>query len=163
MKLKILLLLSFFIFPLIASAQVENLTGYEHKGVIFGSKLPNGAKDLGGSLLSDEMYGVSRFRMKKQFMLWLERIVERDAAGVPTWQVKDVLTFPPLKKNQEFLLYYGSNCTRGGAETADLIVAAQFLPKKKSYKINQAWLANVVTERFEKIPVEGIECVYVEP
>lgn len=164
MKLKFFLLLAFFIFPAIASAQTTDLIGYEHQGVVFGAKLPNGAKDQGGGLLSDEEHGVTRFVTKKHFMLWLERIVERDEeTGVPTWQVKDVLTFPPLKKNQEFLLYYGSNCTRGGEEEIDMIVSAQFLPRTKTYKVNQAWLANVVTEQFEKISTKGIKCRYIKP
>ncbi len=161
MKLKIFLLLTIFLLPTLVSAQ--NLIGYEHKGVIFGAKLPNGAKDLGGGLLSDEDYGVSRYTTKNNFMLWLEKIVERDADGIPTWQVKDILTFPKLKKNQEFLLSYSSNCQQNDNESLDLVVMAEFSSKKKTYKINGAWLANVETEKFEKVSIKGIECAYVAP
>ncbi|MBA3694526.1 MAG: hypothetical protein H0W77_14020 [Acidobacteria bacterium] len=162
MKLKLLLLLIFLIVPTIASAQKKDLIGYKHKGVIYGATLPNGAKDLGGGLLSNENYGVSRFSRGKKFMLWLEKITERDARGVPSWEVRDVLSFGKLKKNQEFLFSYSSSCLQNGKEKLDLIVQAEFLSKAKTYKIIQAWRANVKREKFEKISTKGIKCAYVK-
>lgn len=96
-------------------------------------------------------------------MLWLEKIVARDGDGVPTWQVKDVLTFPKLKKNQEFLLSYSSSCKRDNQESLDLIVLAEFSPKQKTYKINKAWQSNIEKEKFEKILIKGIKCTAFEP
>ena len=163
MKLKLLLLLIFLIVPTIVSAQKKDLIGYKHKGVIYGATLPNGAKDLGGGLLSNENYGVSRFSRGKKFMLWLEKITERDARGVPSWEVKDVLSFDKLKKNQEFFFSYSSSCLQNGGERLDLIVQAEFLAKTKSYKIIRAWRAKVKREKFEKISIKGIKCAYIEP
>ena len=134
MKLKLLLLLIFLIIPGIVSAQKKDLIGYRHKGVIYGATLPNGAKDLGGGLLSNENYGVTRFSKNGKFMLWLEKITGRDASGVPSWKVRDVLSFGKLKKNQEFLFSYSSSCLQNGKEQLDLIVQAEFLPKPKTYK-----------------------------
>jgi hypothetical protein len=132
--------------------------GYRHKGVTRGEKLPNGAKDLGGGLLSDEDYGVTRFTKGKNYMLWLEKIVERNDEGVPQWEVKDVLVFNKLKKNQEFLFSYSSPCTENGEENLDLIVLAELPSKTKIYKIVKAWRANVKDEKFEQTPIEGIIC-----
>jgi len=162
MKLKLLFLLIFLIVPTIVSAQKKDLIGYRHKGVIYGAILPNGAKDLGGGLLSNENYGVSRFSKGKKFMLWLEKITERDARGVPSWEVRDVLSFDKLKKNQEFLFSYSSSCLQNGKEKLDLIVQADFLPKTNTYKIIHAWRANVKREKFEKISTKGIKCIYIE-
>lgn len=162
MKLKLLFLLIFLIVPTIVSAQKKDLIGYRHKGVIYGATLPNGAKDLGGGLLSNENYGVSRFSKGKKFMLWLEKITERDARGVPSWEVRDVLSFDKLKKNQEFLFSYSSSCLQNGKEKLDLIVQADFLPKTNTYKIIHAWRANVKREKFEKISTKGIKCIYIE-
>lgn len=134
--------------------------GYRHKGVPRGDKLPNGARDLGGGLLTDEDYGVSRFSKGKKFMLWLERIVERDDDGVPDWEVKDVLIFEKPKKNQKFLFSYSSTCVIGGAENLDLIVMVEDARKRKTYKILKAWLANVETERFEESSIDSIVCSY---
>ena len=163
MKLKLSLLLIFLIVPTIVSAQKKDLIGYRHKGVVYGATLPNGAKDLGGGLLSNENYGVSRFTKGKKFMLWLEKITERDASGVPSWEVRDVLSFDKLKKNQEFLFSYSSSCLQNDKEKLDLIVQAELLPKTKTYKIIHAWRANVKREKFEKISTKGIKCAYVEP
>lgn len=163
MKFKLLSLLIFLIVPTIVSAQKKDLIGYRHKGVIYGATLPNGAKDLGGGLLSNENYGVSRFSRGKKFMLWLEKITGRDVKGVPSWEVRDVLSFDRLKKNQEFLLSYSSSCLQNDKEKLDLIVQVEFLPKTKAYKIIHAWRANVKREKLEKITTKGIKCAYIEP
>jgi hypothetical protein len=134
--------------------------GYRHKGVARGETLPNGARDLGGGLLSDEDYGVTRFALDGKFMLWLEKIIERDADGVPDWEVLDALVFDKLKKNQKFLFSYSSPCTKNGAENLDLIVMVEENRKRKTYKILRAWLANVETERFEPVSIDPIVCGY---
>lgn len=146
-----------------ASAQKSKYVGYRHKGAIYGETLPNGAKDLGGGLLSDENYGVSRFAKGREFMLWLEKITSRDRKGVPNWEVKDVLSFGSLKKNQEFLFSYSSACTQKSKTDLDLIVKAELSPKKKKYKILQAWTANLKREKFQKVSTKGIKCEYVAP
>jgi hypothetical protein len=146
-----------------ASAQKNKYVGYKHKGVVYGATLPNGAKDLGGGLLSNENYGVSRFSVGKKQMLWLQKILARDRDGVPFWQVKDVLIFDKPKKNEEFLLSYSSTCTQNGRENFDLVVRAEFLPQTKKYKVLEAWRANARRERFEPLPIKGIRCEYIEP
>jgi hypothetical protein len=79
---------------------------------------------------------------------------------VPYWEVKDVLTFDNLKKNQRFLYSYSSPCTENGAENLDLIVLAELTPKAKNYKILKAWRANAENEKFEKASLNGIVCQY---
>lgn len=163
MKLKLLFLLAFLILPNIISAQKKEFVGYRHKGVVYGETLPNGAKDLGGGLLSVEDYGVSRFSKGKRQMLWLEKITSRDKKGIPSWEVTDVLVINNLRKNQEFLFSYSSTCTENGEEDIDLIVLAELQRAKKTYKILQAWRADLLKEKFEQLSVEGIKCEYVEP
>jgi len=138
----------------------EHLIGYRHKGVTRGEKLPNGARDLGGGLLSNENYGVSRFSERNKYMLWLEKIVERDEEGVPIWEVKDVLVFETLRKNQVFLYSYSSPCSISGEENLDLIVMAEKQPKQRAYQILKAWLANVETEKFEEASTDAIACKF---
>lgn len=158
MKLKLAILLFLLAAPLSLSAQKNKLIGYKHKGVIYGETLPNGAKDLGGGLLADENYGVTRFSKGKNFMLWLERITARDNSGVPNWEVKDVLTFDRLKKNQQFLLSYSSECVRNGKPDLNLIVLAETIRKSKNYKIVRAWKVNTRRERFENASIRQIKC-----
>ena len=158
MKLKLLSVLTIVLFALNISAQTKDFVGYKHKGVVYDETLPNGAKDLGGGLLSNENYGVSRFLKGKKEYLWLEKITERDTKGVPNWIVKDVLEFDKLNKNQEFLFSYSSACTVGGSENLDTIILAELQPKSKKYKILKAWKANIKRERFEKSSTKGIQC-----
>jgi hypothetical protein len=147
----------------VASAQKTDFIGYKHKGVVVGETLPNGAKDLGGGLLSDENYGVSRFSKGKKHFLWLEKITGRSREGVPDWIVRDVLEFDTLKKNQEFLFSYSSTCTTSGKESLDTIVLAELQPKTKKYKILKAWKANIRREKFVKISTRGIQCTAEKP
>lgn len=163
MKLKFLLVITLMFFSLDAAAQKKDLIGYKHKGVVVGASLPNGAKDLGGGLLSDENYGVTRYAKGRKHYLWLEKITGRGADGVPNWIVKDVLEVKELQKNQEFFLSYSSNCTTGGKENLDTIVLAKLKPKTKKYKILKAWRADVKTEKFVKVSTKGIECQAEKP
>jgi len=158
MKFKLFLLLTFLIFAVNGSAQKRVFIGYKHKGVVYGETLPNGAKDLGGGLLSNENYGVSRFSKGKKHYLWLEKITGRDTKGIPSWIVKDVLEFDALKKNQEFLFSYSSVCTTGGRQNLDTVVLAELQPKTRKYKILKAWKANLKSEKFVKISTAGIQC-----
>ena len=159
MKLKLFLLLTFFALTLNVSAQKKEFIGFKHKGVVSGQTLPNGVKDLGGGLLSDDNYGVTRYLKGKKHYLWLEKIVSRDSDGVPSWIVTDVLEFNDLKQNQEFLFSYSSTCRLNGREDLDVIVLAE-LQKNKTYKILQAWKANDKNEKFEKVSTSGIKCSF---
>lgn len=164
MKYKIIFSIVFFSLTSFAAPQKKSeFIGYKHKGILYGEILPNGAKDLGGGLLSNENYGVSRFQKGKKFMLWLEKITERDSKGVPNWEVRDVLTFDNLKRNQEFLFSYSSTCKQNGKENLDLIVMTELSAKKKTYEVVRAWRANIKAGKFEKISDKGIVCKYVEP
>lgn len=158
MKFSLFLLLTFLFVTLNISAQKREFIGFKHKGVVVGETLSNGAKDLGGGLLSNENYGVSRFSKGKKHYLWLEKITGRNSEGVPTWIVKDVLEFDALKKNQAFLFSYSSTCTTNGKQNLDTIVLAEHQPKTKKLKILKAWKANVRSEKFEKLSTKGIQC-----
>jgi hypothetical protein len=158
MKIKSILFLLLLAIPVFAASQKKGYIGYRHKGVVYGSTLPNGVKDLGGGLLSNENLGVTRYSKGGNDMLWLEKILSRDKNGVPTWQVKDVLKFDKLRKNQELLFSYSSTCTQNGRENLDLIVLAELAANKKSYKVLKAWNANVKSEKFNKISTHEIKC-----
>lgn len=163
MKLKLFLVLLLLAFPTLVVAQKSDYVGYRHKGVKYGETLSNGAKDLGGGLLSNENYGVTRFSKGSKYMLWLEKITDRDRKGVPSWEVKNVLIFDRLKRNQDFMFSYSSSCLQNGRENIDMIVMTEFSPQNKVYKILKAWRANAGKEKFEKLSTKGIRCEYIAP
>ena len=158
--LYIFIVLSIATIFVFADTNQSEYIGYRHKGVLYGEKLPNGVRDLGGGLLSDEDYGVTRFVKGEKYMLWLEKIIDRDAEGVPEWEVKDVLIFKKPNKNQQFFFSYSSPCTENGRENLDLIVLAETEPRRKTYKILKAWRANAERERFEAVSARAVVCRY---
>jgi hypothetical protein len=150
--------LSFLIFSLPLTVAARDFVGYRHEGVRYGERLPNGAQDFGGGLLSDEDYGVTRFKKGDVYMLWFEKIISRNRAGVPRWEVRDVLTFEKLPKNQEFLFSYSSPCRLNKRENLDLIVLAKVSTRARSYIPLKAWIADVGTEKFKSVSVKAISC-----
>jgi hypothetical protein len=139
-------------------AQRSQYVGYRHKGVVVGQKLPNGLKDMGGGLLSDDSYGVTRYSKGKKQFLWLEKIVSRDQNGVPTWLVRDVLEFSRLPKNQDFSFSYSSICSNDKVFDLDLVVMTELAADRKSHRVLRAWRANVRTGKFQTAGIKGIRC-----
>jgi hypothetical protein len=148
-----------------AVADKSEYVGYKYRGALPDETLPNGVKSLGGGLITENepTYGIGRKSKDGAQMLWLEIMTERDAEGVPSWEVKDVLAFPTFSKNQELLFSYGSTCQRNGKGDVKMIVLADFSNTAKTYKVRRAWLANTKTEKFNEIPVKGVQCFYEEP
>jgi hypothetical protein len=173
MRAKLFLSLIFIIVPAAFAANTRSpspqkkdrkkeFVGYRHKGVLYGEVLPNGVKDLGGGLLSNFNFGVSRFTKGKKYMLWLEKVTSRDAKGIPSWEVKDVLIFDDLAKNQEFHFSYSSGCKQNGKESLELIVMTERTPKN-TLKAARAWRVNLKKEQFEKVSEKGIVCIEGKP
>ncbi len=158
MRFTVLIIITLIVLPIFANPQKIRYIGFKHRGVLYDEVLSNGVKSVGGGLLTDDKFGVSRYAKDKKTMLWLEKIVERDAVGVPNWEVKDVLLFDNLKKNQNLLFSYSSTCKQNGKTNLDLIVKATHFPNKKSYKVEDAWRANTKKGKFEKISTKGIKC-----
>ena len=166
MKIGILFFVALFGFSSLCLAQNEKFKyiGYKYKGVLVDETLPNGVKHLGGGLITESKptYGVSEMSKGATRMLWLDKATGEDETGVTGWEVKDVLAFPAFGKNQELLFSY-SGCQRNKKSDNSLVVFADFSPRQKTYKVRRAWLANVKTEKFEEIPIKGVQCAYEEP
>jgi hypothetical protein len=158
MKFRLIGLLLLLTVSAPAGAQKKSYIGYKYTGVTYNHKLPNGVRDLGGSLLENENYGVSRMKKGKTEMLWLTRITSRNWSGIPNWQVKDVLYLPALKKDQEILQGITFPCTINGKEDLNLIVLAELSPKKKTYTVLKAWRADTKAKKIQVISVKGIVC-----
>lgn len=146
------------VFSAVTEAQKSKYIGYKHKGVTLGETLSNGVKSISGGLTSNNKFGVSRYTKGGKYMLWLEEVVSRDRDGIPTWVVRNVLTFDNLKKNQEFNFSYNSPCQLNGKDNLDLVVKTEFLPKTKTYKVLEAWKTNTKTLKFEKIDTKNVQC-----
>jgi hypothetical protein len=142
-----------------ASAGLPNKTdyiGYRHAGVLHGEILSNGARYLGGGLVSNEDFGVTEYSVGKKRMLWLEELTHLDDAGVPHWVVRDVLAFDRFSTRNEFLYSYSSPCTIDGVEDLDLVVMVE--KQKKNTKVLKAWRADTTTGRFDEASISSVVC-----
>ena len=149
-------------------AQTSEYVGYKYKPVFVDQSLPNGVKSLGGGVVfdGDQMtkYGVGHVRKGRSDMLWLELVTKEDEKGPTEWEVKDVLTFPLLTKNQElFTPPANESCTVNGKNDEKLVVFADLSPRTMKYTMRKAWRVDLTTEKFKPISVAGIKCVYDEP
>ena len=89
-------------------------------------------------------------------MMWFDRFTHHDAAGMPNWEITDVLFLPPMRKNQ--LLFY-VDCLRSNKPDPELVVIADNVVRGGYYaRVRHAWRANRQTEKFQQIPVTGIKC-----
>lgn len=158
MKFKFFAFLVFLTIPLAVSAQKNKYIGYEYTGVVYQETLPNGVKDLGGNLLTNEDYAVSRMKKGRTEMIWLIKITGRNDDGVPNWKVRNVLVLPTLKKDQQILRGYNSPCKVGGNSESNLIVLADYSAKNKVYVPNKAWRVNIRKNAFEEISTAKVSC-----
>ena len=149
-------------------AQTSEYIGYKYKPVLPEKVLPNGVKSLGGGVVFDgdqiTKYGVGHFRKGGSEMLWLEIVTKEDEKGPTEWEVKDVLTFPLLTKNQELFIPSGNeSCTVNGKNDEKLVVFAAFAPRTMKYTVHKAWRVDLKTEKFNSIPLADIRCIYDAP
>ncbi|HIK56808.1 MAG TPA: hypothetical protein IGS37_16800 [Synechococcales cyanobacterium M55_K2018_004] len=120
--------------------------------------LPRGLTSLGGWMLTPQRgteYGVSVVQRGNQRMLWLERLIDRDAQGRASWEVRDVLLLPAIPQN--FDLAQGW-CELNRRADARIVAIARYQNSEYSTQIRRAWRANWQRERFEEMPTRGIRC-----
>ena len=134
-------------------------------GLRYGLSLPDNLKILRSEPLSvandvneNRVSEVQDGRVK---MLWLERLTHRDGAGLPHWEVKDVVILPPLRK-KEILAY--SFCSLSKQPNREIIAVADYRPRVEYLAhVRRAWRANRRSEKFEEISPKGVKCENVIP
>jgi hypothetical protein len=138
-----------------AAADMTKYIGLRH-----GSSLPDNLKDIGGALVSEvgdsKEYGIGEIHKGKVKMLWFERLTHRDDAGVPFWEVEDILVLPPVRKNQ--IVVY-STCFLSNKPDREVVAIADYQPDVEFFtRVRRAWRANRKTAKFEEISFKGIKC-----
>ena len=169
-SVKLFLIAALLVSPILASAQVRSpYVDYKYEGVVPETTLPNGVKHFGGGLIgdidADQVYGISQVAKGKTKMLWLEVSTGRDASGVTGWQVKDVLTFPALTRN-DYLFFAGDPaiyCRRNRKDISDLVGIGRIYRRQGIFRPSKLWVANLKTKKFDSLSVTGVKCEYSEP
>jgi hypothetical protein len=140
---------------LVAQAAPRSFIGLPYRD------LPTGLTNLGGWLIDATdngtfRFGISHIRQNTKKMLWLERFVRRDAKGMPTFRVVDVIELPQISQSQSVLGY--RFCLRNGKEDLNLVTIVETADTQYWTAIHQAWRANRATGKFEAISTKGIVC-----
>ena len=143
--------------------------GYEYKGVLPDSTLPNGIKSLGGGMIgdinADPVYEIAQMKKGTESMLWFSVSTGQDSTGVTGWKVLDVLSFPALRRS-DYLFFYGDpgiGCRRGGKDIPNLVGVGTIIRRQGSFKPSLLWAANLTTKKFEPVRIAGVKCQYSEP
>lgn len=151
------------------AASNSRYIGYKYKGMLPSKTLPNGVKDMGGSLIgdinADPVYEIATMEKGKTKMLWLNVSTAMDSTGVTSWKVLDVLSFLSLLK-ADYIFFYGDpaiGCTRSGKDIPNLVGVGRIIRKQGIFRPSKLWVADLTTKKFEPISIRGVKCEYSEP
>jgi hypothetical protein len=143
-----------------AQAAPHNFIGLRYR------ELPIGVESVAGWMLNlspPPEYAVARVRQGSQEMLWLEVLIDRDASGVPLFEVIDVLALPKLAEDETVASSIPYYCTQEGKDTefnVELVAIVVYEPEKEYWsQIRRVWRANRQSGKFEEIGTEGIVCI----
>jgi hypothetical protein len=124
--------------------------------------LPPGVELLAGALVDFDpasTFAVSWLRDAGGDMLWLERLVSRDAAGVPLWTVVAVERLPPMGADETVVLGgCGEGELAGGGE-GDVHAVVRREDREILERVSLAWRVDTGAERFVALRTEGLRCV----
>jgi hypothetical protein len=172
MKSKVLILLVILAavnFAHSQTAKESTYIGYEYKGVLPLKTLPNGVKDMGGSIIgdvyADPLYGIADVEKGKTKMLWLTVSTGKDSSGVTGWKVLDVLSFTGLLKI-DYVFLSGDpaiGCKRSGKDIPNLVGIGRISRKQGIFRPSKLWTADLTTKKFKSVSTAGVKCEYSEP
>jgi hypothetical protein len=169
--LRLLHIFALVMLPMFAvgQAKISPYIGFEYKSVVPSATLPNGVKHFGGGLIgkidTDPVHGISQVAKGRTKMLWLEVSTGQDAGGITGWRVKDVLAFPALAKS-DYVFFAGDpaiKCRRRGTEIVNLVGVGRIVRRQAIFRPSKLWIANLSTEKFERMSLAGVKCEYSEP
>jgi hypothetical protein len=146
----------------IAQAQTTSTsTNATYIGLRHGPKLPPGLKEEGGGLISDPykdktQFGIAHVTRGKQNFLWFELGTHHNAAGQAFWEVLDVVTLPPLRRNH--IVMYTLCLLNDKPDPEIAAVIEPIKPGSYDTRTLRAWRANRQTRKFEEITVKGVKC-----
>jgi len=89
-------------------------------------------------------------------MLWLEKVICRDAEGKAYLEIRDVLLLPSLRENERLITLH---CTTNGEFSPEIVAVGEFTPGVcNPTKIVYAWQADLHDESFEQLFPNSITC-----
>jgi hypothetical protein len=121
----------------------------KYVGLVFPPS-PGGLTEVFSLLMQDkDGYSLIMVLEGANKMLWLNKIDHYGEDGSAFWEVKDVLMLSNLEAGLTLL---PDGCFMNGTPDSEILVAG------RNGVIVLAWRANTTMDKFEPIPVSGIQC-----
>ncbi len=121
--------------------------------------VPPPLKEVGGFMiepLGQPEYGSFEVVDQGVHLVWLMRLLTRDAEGRPLWQIEDVLPLPRVDQG-EVVLY--TLCGQSGQYNPEIVAIAKDEENKEFLTtVRRAWQGNRSTGKFHEIATAGIAC-----
>lgn len=118
-------------------------------GLVFPPS-PGGLTEVFSLLMQDkDGYSLIMVLEGAHKMLWLNKIDHYGEDGIAFWEVKDILV---LSKLEAGLTLLPDGCSLNGTPDSEILAAG------RNGVVVLAWRANTVLDKFESIPVSGIQC-----
>lgn len=123
---------------------------------------PDGVEDEAGWLLDpreDGEFAVAVMRDGEGRMLWLQRLVSRNAGGDPTFEVLGVERLPELRGGEE-LAMVGCRIGSRGDTSTDLVAIVQSDSATETLGgARHAWRVDAAGRRFVPVSSDNVECL----
>jgi len=87
--------------------------------------------------------------------LLMTRLLGRDAANRPNYEILAAVSVPPLRRDELLLL---SVCRLNGVRDVDIVAIARREDRAELSRVRAAWRATGWQATLEQLPVEGITC-----
>ncbi|MBB4634698.1 hypothetical protein [Longimicrobium terrae] len=123
---------------------------------------PDGVEDEAGWLLEPRdggEFAVAVMRDGEGRMLWLQRLVSRDAGGNPMFEVLGVERLPDTQRGEELAMVGCRIGTRGDMST-DLVAIVRSDPATETLTgARHAWRVDAAGRRFVPVSTKQVECL----
>jgi len=125
---------------------------------------PPPLKEVGGSMidpLDQAEYAFFEVVDRGVHLVWLMRLLARDAEGRPLWHIEDVLPLPPVRRGDVLLF---AKCGQAGEYNSEIVAIAKDEEAEELLtNVRRAWRGSRSTGKFDEIATAGIECEKEEP
>ena len=121
--------------------------------------MPKGHESELGYLLGPEdqgKYAIEVVNYGSKKVIWMGRLLYHDEKGRAYWEI--IAALPPRSLPTGYY-FSGGNCLNHNKPQREIVAIFKMEDKKTLTQIHKAWRADPQKETFERLPLEGIQCI----
>jgi hypothetical protein len=121
--------------------------------------LPKGHESELGYLLGPDdqgKYAIEVVNYGSKKVIWMGRLLYHDEKGRAHWEI--IAALPPRSLPTGYY-FSGGNCLNHNKPQREIVAIFKMEDKKTLTQILKAWRADPQKETFERLPLEGIQCI----